>query len=51
MIQPGPAAAARSTSDVVRVRRVARQEAQEVDLLADLRDQRKHHRGGRAEQQ
>ncbi len=27
-----------------------RQEAQEVDLLADLRDQREHHRRGGAEQ-
>ena len=30
---------------------VARQESQEVDLLADLRHQREHHRGGGAEQQ
>ena len=30
---------------------VARQKAQEVDLFADLRHQRKHHRGGGAEQQ
>ena len=30
---------------------VARQEAQEVDLLADLRHQREHDRGGGAEQQ
>ena len=30
---------------------VARQEAQEVDLLADLRHQREHHRGRGAEQQ
>ena len=30
---------------------VARQKAQEVDLLADLRHQREHHRGGGAEQQ
>ena len=30
---------------------VARQEAQEVDLLADLRHQREHHGSGRSEQQ
>src|SRR5271154_3723664 len=30
---------------------VARKKAQEVDLFADLRHQREHHRGGGAEQQ
>jgi hypothetical protein len=51
MIQPGPALSSAIHHERARGAAVARQEAQEVDLLADLRHQRKHHRGGGAEQQ